>query len=127
MNGINRVKNKLEQIEKLIGEVKTELEILSNEGQLKTKKGQKEEPIPSDEELIAEYENLYKEFIAKNSKEIITEFVKGKSKIYLKAFCKANSLPIYTTKFSKEKIADEIAQWMRQRKVITERWYVNKN
>jgi len=121
MNRVNLIRSKIEQIEKLLIEVKNELEILGKESQFQPKKLQTEESLPSEQELKAEYEKLYEEFITKNSKDIITEFVKGKNKIYLKAFCKANNLPLDTTKVSKERIADEVIQWMVQRKAITKK------
>lgn len=120
MNRIDRVKAKIEQIERLLAEVKDELETLGKESQSQPKKIRTQESLPSEEELQAEYAKLYQEFVAKNSK-VIEEFIKGKSKIYLKGFCKANNLPLDTTKVSKDRIADEVMQWMAQRKAITKK------
>lgn len=118
MNRINRIKAKIEQIECLLAVIKGELEALSKEGQAKPKKICAEEPLPSEDELRDEYEKLYEQFIAKNANAVV-EFIKGKSKIYLKAFCKANNLPVDTTKVSKEGIVNEVVQWLVQRKAIT--------
>lgn len=121
MNSLNRIKAKIKQIEKLLAQIKDELEILGKESQPRPKKINAEEPLPSEEFLRTEYEKLYEEFIVKNSKSVISEFIKGKNKRFLKAFCKANNLPLDTTKISKEKIAEEIMQWMVQRKAITKK------
>jgi hypothetical protein len=119
MKSVNRIKGKIEQIEKLLAEVKKELEIVSKGSQLQPKKLGTEEHLPSEEELKTEYEKLYEEFVTKNSKDIITTFIKGKSRVYLKAFCRANNLPLDASKVSKEKIAATVLQWMKQRKAIT--------
>lgn len=120
MNSIDRIKTKIEGIEKLLIGVKIELEVMSKETKPHQKKSTKNEPLPSMEDLRSEYEKLYEEFIAGNFKAI-EEFIKGKSKYYLKAFCKANNLPLDTTKVSKDGIAKEVMQWMAQRKAITKK------
>jgi hypothetical protein len=38
---------------------------------------------------------------------------------YLTAFCKANSLPVDTTKVEKKAIVKELLQWMVQREALT--------
>lgn len=123
MNRLDRIIEKIEKIEKILAKIKDELEILRKESQsqLEKKKTQIKEPLPTKEELQREYEKLYEEFITKNSESAIIEFIKGKSKPYLKAFCEANSLPIYTTKISKDKIAEKVIQCMIQRKFITKK------
>lgn len=120
MDRINAIKAKLEKIESLLFEIKSELEILSKEADSKPKKPIKEEILPSDEELKSEYNGLYQEFI-KSNLNCIHEFIEGKSKVYLKNFCRANNLPIDTTKASKNKIAEVVMQWMAQRKAITQK------
>ena len=65
-------------------------------------------------------EKLYEEFVVKNFKSI-KEFINGRSKIYLKAFCQANRLPIDTAKVSKDRIVDEVMRWMAQRKAISKK------
>jgi hypothetical protein len=120
MNSIDRIRTKIEGIEKLLTEVKIELEVMSKETKPHQQKSTKNEPLPSMEDLRSEHEKLYEEFLARNFKAI-EEFIKGKSKYYLKAFCKANNLPLDTTKVSKDGIAKEIIQWMAQRKAITKK------
>ena len=120
MNSIDRIKTKIEGIEKLLTEVKIELEVMSKETKPHQTKSTKNEPLPSMEDLRSEHEKLYEEFLARNFKAI-EEFIKGKSKYYLKALCKANNLPLDTTKVSKDGIAKEIMQWMAQRKAITKK------
>lgn len=123
MNKVEIVKKKIEQIESLLAEIKGELEALSKEDETKPRKQrQAEEVLPSDEELRLEYDKLYQEFITSNSRVVVVkEFIKSKSKAYLKAFCRANNLPVDTTKVSKDRIADVVIQWMAQRKAITQR------
>jgi len=120
MNSIDRIRTKIEEIGKLLTEIKTELEVVNKETKPLQKKLTKDEPLPSTEDLRSEYEKLYKEFIARNFKGI-EEFIKSKSKYYLKFFCKANNLPLDTTKVSKDGIAKEVMQWMAQREVITKK------
>ncbi|MGC8719220.1 MAG: hypothetical protein ACP5TY_04335 [Thermodesulforhabdaceae bacterium] len=120
MNRIDKIKEKIEKIENLLAVIKSELEILSKEGETKPKNAHPKELLLAEERLRGEYEKLYDQFKVTNSKKIIEEFIKAKSKNYLKAFCKANNLPVDTTKVSKQGIAEEVFQWMKQRKLITE-------
>lgn len=121
MNIIDKLKTKIEQIEKLLSQVKDGLEALTKESQTQPKKVRTKEPPPSEEQLHAEYERLYEDFVTTNSNQAVEEFVKGKKKAYLNAFCKANSLPISVTKTSKSEIINLIMQWMVQRKAITKK------
>lgn len=119
MTTLNKLQQKIEKIEKLLSELKEDLSLLaSKEGEVPVpvKKAAKEPSIP-ESELHGEFERLYQAFIEKNLKEIET-FVSGKTKIYLKAFCKANSLPIDASKASKAKVNEELLKWMAQRKAI---------
>lgn len=126
MGRIDSIMAKIEQMENLLAEVKSELETLKKEKEdliqsgeaRKSRKLYRVEPLPAEEELRAEYERLYDEFKNKNF-NAIEEFVKGKSKRYLKTFCKANNLPVDTTKVSKDGIAKEVLQWFAQRNAIT--------
>lgn len=121
MNKLENIKKKIEQVEQLLAEIKEELEALTREVNFRqTKTQQPEEVLPPDEELRLEYDRLYQDFISLNS-VAVEEFIKSKSKTYLKAFCKANNLPVDTTKASKAKIVDVVLQWMAQRKAITQR------
>ena len=123
MKNINRIINRIQDIEKLLSEIKTDLEALKKETEKTQSKKviKKPEVIPSDDELRSEYEKLYQEVCTKDNINIIEEFIKSKTKLYLKAFCKANSLPIDTTKASKEKIIKEVKSWIAQGKAITKK------
>jgi hypothetical protein len=121
MNRLETIKKKIEQVEELLVEIKGEVEALSRESESRqTKTRQPEEVLPSDEELRSEYDRLYQDFISSNS-GAVEEFIKSKSKTYLKAFCRANNLPVDITKVSKARIVDVVLQWMAQRKAITQR------
>ena len=116
-----KVKAKIEQIERLLSEVKTEIESLGMAEQTSTINATSSvAPVPSEKELQHEFEKLYEAFEIKNI-EAIKLFIKGKDKNYLKFFCRANSLPLDTTKISKDSIAEEVIQWMAQRKAITQK------
>jgi len=125
MDKVKVIKAKIEKAEKLLDEVKRDLEKLINEiDSKKSKAGKKQfdQNLPSEEELRREGEDLYQKFVtAKDGRTEIEGFVKSKTKKYLKAFFKANSLPGDTTKLSKQKIADEIMKWFIQRKAITKK------
>lgn len=119
MNKIETIKKKIEQIEELLAEIKGELKDLSQENKSRqTKAQQTEEVLPSDEELRSEYDRLYQDFVSLNS-GTVEDFIMSKSKAYLKAFCRANNLPVDTTKASKARIMEVVLQWMAQRKAIT--------
>ncbi len=121
MNRLETIKKKIEQVEELLVEIKGEVEALSRESESQqTKTRQPEEVLPSDEELRSEYDRLYQDFISSNS-GVVEEFIKSKSKTYLKAFCRANNLPVDITKVSKARIVDVVLQWMAQRKAITQK------
>ncbi|HXF68874.1 MAG TPA: hypothetical protein VNK89_03630 [Thermoflexus sp.] len=121
MNRLEIIKRKIEQVEELLAEIKREVEALSKENESRqTKTRQPEEVLPSDEELRSEYDRLYQDFISSGS-GAVEEFIKSKSKTYLKAFCRANNLPVDTTKVSKARIVDVVLQWMAQRKALTQK------
>ncbi len=121
MNRLDAIKKKILQVEELLAEIKGELEALSKENELRqTKSRQPEEVLPSDEELRSEYDRLYQQFISSNQ-GAVEEFIKGRSKAYLKVFCRANNLPVDITKVSKAKIVDVVLQWLAQRKAITQK------
>jgi len=121
MNRFETIKKKIEQVEELLIEIKVEVEALSRESESRqTKTRQPEEVLPSDEELRSEYDRLYQDFISSKS-GAVEEFIKSRSKTYLKAFCRANNLPVDITKVSKARIVDVVLQWMAQRKAITQK------
>ena len=118
MANINKIKFKIEKIEKLLEEIKSELVLF--EENTKNKKTKKSEIIPTREELNNEYNYLYQNFLSGNS-DIISSFFKNKSIKYLKEFCRVNNVSIDSTKQSKSKIKDEIIRWFQQRKAISKR------
>jgi len=121
MNTFDHIRKNIEQIEKLLSKIRADFEVLSKEKASELKKPVKKiEKLPSGEELQQEYEKLYEEIIRGNP-NTIEEFIKSKTKTYLKAFCRANNLPIDTTKVSKGGIVKEVTQWMAQRKAITKK------
>jgi curved DNA-binding protein CbpA len=121
MNKLETIKKKIEQIEELLAEIKGEVDALSQENESRqTKPRQTAEVLPSDEELRSEYDRLYQDFVSSNS-GAVEGFIKSKSKTYLKAFCRANNLPVDITKVSKARIVDVVLQWMAQRKAITQK------
>jgi DNA mismatch repair protein MutH len=121
MNEIEKVEKKLvqivkliAQIEKLVARANKELNALKKQS---NKASQTSENTYSEEQLKKEYEELYNSFI-NGGIENITEFVKAKKKEYLKAFCKANDLPLNVKKASKEMVKKEIINWFMQRRAI---------
>jgi hypothetical protein len=120
MNNINRIVTKITKIESLLWEVKSDVIALSKASELKSFSATKKESLPAEEELKNQYERLYKDLLDTNSKAI-EEFVMSKDKIYLKAFCETNKLPLDTTKLSKVKISEEIIKWLTQRKLISKK------
>jgi hypothetical protein len=83
--------------------------------------------IPVSESLLSEftlqneYERLYQDFTSRNF-QTVKNFIRGKNKDYLKSFCKANKLPIDAAKASKDKIVEEVMQWMARRNAITKKF-----
>ncbi|HXF06664.1 MAG TPA: hypothetical protein VNM72_14805 [Blastocatellia bacterium] len=121
MNRLETIKKKIEQVEELLTEIKGELEALSKENKPRqTKLRQSKEALPPDAELRSEYDRLYQDFISSNS-GVVERFIQSKSKTYLKAFCRANNLPVDITKVSKARVVDVVLQWMAQRKAITQK------
>jgi hypothetical protein len=133
-------KTKIKEIEALLAEVKERLKTIDREKrsqpkrvitevELFSKEEQKKRPeekvspgeiLPSEEELQAEYETLYEEFVGRNFKSI-REVMNRKSKTYLKAFCRANKLPIDAGKVSKGRMVEEVMRWIAQRKAVTKK------
>jgi hypothetical protein len=65
------------------------------------------------------YERLYEDFLQGKRDEII-KAIEQKSKKFLSVFCKVNNLPIDGAKASKKKIAEEVLNWLSQRKAIAQ-------
>ena len=123
MSKLNKIINKIEKVEKLLKDIKLEIEQYEADKNIKAKKNMnktKVETIPSREELINEYNNLYQSFLSGDSKEV-SSFVESKTIKYLKEFCKANNVSIVSGRQSKQRISDELVRWFQQRKAISKR------
>ena len=123
MSKLDKIITKIEKVEKLLSEIKKEVEEYDlNEKNISKSKGRtaKSETIHSSEELIKEYNNLYEAFLSGDSRKVST-FVKSKTIKYLKEFCKANNISIVSGRQSKQKISDELIRWFQQRKAISKR------
>ncbi|PIX19153.1 MAG: hypothetical protein COZ70_10405 [Deltaproteobacteria bacterium CG_4_8_14_3_um_filter_51_11] len=116
---LTRIIKKLEQIEDLISEVKSELSVYETGSTKKsTTRDKTSEMVPSQEELKDLYEVFYKKFEETKGEEIRTA-IEEKSRKFVLAFCKANKIPIEASKSSKKLIADEVIKWLSQRRAIT--------
>lgn len=73
---------------------------------------------PSERQLKAEFEALYREFDERGG-EAVEAFVRGTTKPYLDAFVRANHLSIRVAGVPKVRIAHEISEWMGWRKTLT--------
>ena len=122
MDNISRITSKIDQIERLLGDIRDQLGDMSKDSEPRAKTVRKTEPLATEEEFQAEYERLCKEF-AEGNAGAVESFVKSKTKVYLKAFCKANNLPLDAARLRKDEIANEVMQWMAQRKAITKNVY----
>ncbi len=123
MSRLNKITNKIEKVEKLLKDIKSEIEqyeLEKNKGVRKNIKKSKSETIPSREKLIDEYNKLYQSFLSGDSKEVFS-FVESKTINYLKEFCRANNISIVSGRQSKQKISDELVRWFQQRKAISKR------
>lgn len=120
MDRIERIRTRIQRIENLCAEVRAELDELSKElEESQSRKAQKKNiSLPTDKECQEEFSQLYRDYLAGNSKAV-EDFVNDKSKDYLKVFCKANNIPVDIKKVSKERIAKEVVQRLAQRKAIT--------
>lgn len=68
-------------------------------------------------DLKSKYEELYEEFVS-GKIDTIREFIKGRDKIFLQEFCRANNLPVDAARVSKNIIVEELMLWMSRRKAI---------
>lgn len=119
------MKKKISSIQKLLDELARDLETLAPEQNYEKKVvKQSLESIPEDEDLRTEFDSLYEAFREKNIALIKANF-ESRSKAYLNAFCRANSLPLESSKVSKKVIAEEIIKWMAQREAITKVSFTN--
>ena len=118
MRQYEKLFSKIEKIEKLLNELKGEINFVKTEEINTTDK--KEKPILTVDSLKTDFDNLYLDFINKDS-FVVGKFVNEKEFLYLKEFCKANNITLYSKKMSKEKIKNEIVRWFMQRKAISKR------
>ena len=120
MEELERLRQKVKQIADILAEVESELTQL--EEPLSQRRGAErlKETSPADEELRAEYERLYELFLSSQHSSV-RDFLQSRSRAYLRAFCRANSLPLDKTKASKAKIAAEVENWFVQRKALAKR------
>lgn len=109
--------NKINQIEQLLKEIKVDLK-RANEKMESSKRNTIDTSLPSNDEMIAMNEELFKLLLEENLDEIERQ-VKSKTKVFLGKFCKANDIYIDMHKDSKESIFKEIVQWLNQRKQIS--------
>jgi hypothetical protein len=119
MARIDEMQAKIRQIEALCAELRAGLHRMTGEPGAKPGGGptQRTDP-PSEAECREEYEELYELFLA-GRLAAIEEFVAGKTKEYLKVFCKHNYVSADATKASKRRIAEAIKQRLAERKAIT--------
>ena len=124
MREINQIQKKIEKVEKLLDSIKQDLESLKVRESAKTKRQHVVESLPDEEKLRETYNALYQQFL-NNDKSTVGKFVNAKKKVYLNAFCKANSLPI-SKKASKKEIIKEIQKWFAQKSAIMEKPIIRK-
>jgi len=120
MQKLERIRAKIEKIETLCIELRADLDALQTDDSARgTGKAVRQNAVPpTKEESQIEFERLYKEYLAGNSASV-SRFVDQHTKDYLKAFCKANSLPVDIKNTPKQQLGDLILQWLAQRKAIT--------
>jgi len=121
MTGFREVLEKLAKVEELLADIKAHLDAMEHSDDLSVPLKAPKPPakeLPPDDNLCEEFVRLYQVYATDN--QAVVMFVEGKTKHYLAAFCRANSLPIDVSKSSKRVIAEKIQQWMAQRKAITQ-------
>jgi len=119
MDKKRRISERIEKISKLLEEIKEDLALIGETSVHKApRKPSRTEVIPGDEEMKRLYERFYEDFLQGKRDEII-KAIDQKSKKFLSVFCKVNNLPIDGAKASKKKIAEEVLNWLSQRKAIT--------
>jgi hypothetical protein len=119
MDKKTRIVENIEKISKLLEEIKEDLVSISETSiQKALRKRSGTEGIPSDDDMKKLHDRFYEDFLLGKQEQII-KGIDQKSKKFLAAFCKANNLPIDGAKASKKKIAEELLNWLSQRKAIT--------
>ena len=115
---IKKIKNRIEKIEKLLAEIKKEVDNLDTSPKATNKSRKREKPKFEREKLISDYKELYGKYL-KSGPKIVKEFINSNKKVYIEMLCKANNLPIDAHNLSKDNIAKEIIGWMNQARVIS--------
>lgn len=69
-------------------------------------------------DLKSKYEELYEEFVS-GKIDKIRDFLKGRDKIFLEEFCRANNLPVDAARIPKITIVEELMHLMSRRKAIS--------
>lgn len=120
MNQIDRAQLKVEQIETLLQELKSELTTLRSEWERANleKPKRKEATLPSEAQAKEDFQRLYSAYLEGNTKSI-SDFAAENSKDYLAAFFRWNNIAVDTKKIAKKDFAKEIIQRFAQRKAIT--------
>lgn len=96
-------------------------DLLRSEELEKTKRKKGKTSIPADEDLRNEWKRIQEEKRAgKEIKVVLDELLQDKTKAYMTAFLKANSLPI-PTKESKDKIVQQLQSLLHVGTTITGR------
>ncbi len=134
MNRITSQK-KLKDVDRLLSEVRAKIKELSKGVAVgseevvpetksatkmphKTTKNRKH-PIQAID-LKSKYEELYEEFVS-GKIDTVRDFLKGRDKIFLEEFCRANDLPVDAAKVSKNIIVEELMLLMSRRKAISKK------
>lgn len=121
MRRLDSIKAKLAAMEKLVGEIRKELEKLEDVSpQNRRETRASPAPVPLETDLQAEYERLFERVLVEGLGPI-QEFVNAKSKAYLKFFCRANNLGVDTTKASKAAIVEALSKRMAESRAIRQK------
>ncbi len=134
MNRITSQK-KLKDVDRLLSEVTAKIKELSKgvpvrgaevvpETKPATKKADKtiknsKHPIQAID-LKSKYEELYEEFVS-GKIDTVRDFLKGRDKIFLVEFCRANDLPVDAARVSKNIIVEELMHLMSRRRAISKK------
>jgi hypothetical protein len=115
MNNMQLILDKIRLLRRTLTELHTA--VVSLEGG-RTKAKTRQGALPDEKQLKAEYEDLYRHFLEAQT-DVVGEFVTAKKKPYLMVFFRVNNLPIDLKRVSKEAAAQQLRNWLSQRKAIT--------
>jgi hypothetical protein len=114
---VSPIRDKIRRAQDLLCEVERELASLQELIPIRRKAATRQDVLPPPDDLKREYDQLYGQFAARDF-DAIGQFIASKSKTYLEAFCRVNSLPLDGFKASKATITEEIKKWFAQREAI---------